>query len=128
MTLLDDALRVTAGWPAGRTLLRGNPAALYRDNVGAHLTASTLVVHPDRERVRNGGVMWRKKGKGCPILLKNFRSIASSLLKENKHFAAYVEHFLGHAPRSMSDKHYAAPAQNVFDEAMDWQHGRLFGR
>ena len=51
MTLLDDALRVTAGWPAGRTLLRGNPAALYRDNVGAHLTASTLVVHPDRERV-----------------------------------------------------------------------------
>jgi 8-oxo-dGTP pyrophosphatase MutT (NUDIX family) len=57
-----DAYRLVTQWvpPTAVTagirerflrLLREEPGAARRDNPGAHLTASTLVVHPDRRRI-----------------------------------------------------------------------------
>lgn len=41
-------------------------------------------------------------------------------------FAACVTLFLGHSPRSMKDRHYAAPPQALFDNAVLWL-GQQFG-
>jgi 8-oxo-dGTP pyrophosphatase MutT (NUDIX family) len=61
-SLRDNALQVLIGWSApdaaGHALRRlfvellgSEPGAVRRDHAGAHLTASTLVVDADRERV-----------------------------------------------------------------------------
>lgn len=41
-------------------------------------------------------------------------------------FAGCVSMFLGHSPKSMKDKHYAAPPQALFDAAVLWL-GQQFG-
>jgi 8-oxo-dGTP pyrophosphatase MutT (NUDIX family) len=57
-----DARRLVTAWVAPTTqtarirdrfleLLMAQPGAARRDNPGAHLTASTLVVHPDRRQI-----------------------------------------------------------------------------
>jgi hypothetical protein len=33
---------------------------------------------------------------------------------------ATVDLYLGHTPASVKDKHYAAPPQELFDEAVGW--------
>ena len=61
-TLHHDAHRLVTAWvpPTRQTaeirerfleLLAAQPTAARRDNPGAHLTASTLVVHPDRRQI-----------------------------------------------------------------------------
>jgi hypothetical protein len=37
-----------------------------------------------------------------------------------------VSHFLGHSPRTMKDRHYAAPATELFDKAVLWL-GKQYG-
>jgi hypothetical protein len=32
---------------------------------------------------------------------------------------------LGHAPQTVKDKHYAAPSQRVFDDALVWLHDKV---
>jgi hypothetical protein len=65
------------------------------------------------------GKKWRKYGKAT-ILLKQYRSIAATMLENHKEYGRYVSHFLGHSPKSIKDKHYAAPSQKLFDKALDW--------
>ena len=58
--------------------------------------------------------------------LKAFRKTAASMLENHATYGRYAQYFLGHAPRSVADKHYVKPSRTQFDEALKWL-GRQFG-
>ena len=68
----------------------------------------------------------RCKRLGLPGSFKWFRSTSATLLRSARDFADLPDHFLGEAPFKMSDKHYAAPPQQRFNEALEWL-GRELG-
>ena len=60
--------------------------------------------------------------------LKQLRKTAATLLDGHPVYGRFVGHFLGHSPRSIAARHYAAPSQELFDEAVRWlgqQMGQL---
>ncbi len=69
---------------------------------------------------------WRRYAADLPIKLKNFRSIGATLLEEHAVYGRYASHFLGHSPKTIAGKHYVAPSQNNFDEALDWLREQVF--
>ena len=60
------------------------------------------------------------------IPLKAFRSIAATLLESHETYGRYKGHFLGHSPKSIADKHYAAPSPELFDQAVNWLRRQIF--
>jgi integrase len=58
--------------------------------------------------------------------LKQLRKTAASLLGENPQYGRFAQYFLGHAPQSISERHYVRPSQALFDEAVTWL-GQQFG-
>jgi len=69
---------------------------------------------------------WRRYAAELPIKLKNFRSIGATLLEEHSVYGRYASHFLGHSPKTIAGKHYVAPSQKNFADALDWLRGRIF--
>jgi integrase len=66
---------------------------------------------------------WQKAKPGIP--LKALRSISATLLESHETYGRYVPHFLGHSPKTIAARHYAAPSQGLFDEALRWLHDQL---
>jgi integrase len=62
------------------------------------------------------------KGKS----FKTLRATGASKLEEHETHGRFTGLYLGHAPDSIKDKHYAAPPQKLFDEAITWL-GKQFG-
>jgi integrase len=58
--------------------------------------------------------------------LKRLRKTAASMLADHPKYARYAQHFLGHAPSSVADRHYVTPSQPQFDLALTWL-GKQFG-
>ena len=58
--------------------------------------------------------------------MKELRKTSASLLESHKDYGRFTSLFLGHAPTTIKDKHYAAPPQTLFDEAVLWL-GKQFG-
>lgn len=58
--------------------------------------------------------------------LKLIRKTSASLIESHKEYGRYKSHFLGHSPRSIADKHYAAPSVPLFDEIVNWL-GQQYG-
>jgi integrase len=52
--------------------------------------------------------------------MKQLRKTAATLLESHETYGRLTAHFLGHSPRSMKDRHYAAPPQELFDKAVLW--------
>jgi integrase len=52
--------------------------------------------------------------------LKSLKKTSASMLRNNEKYASLESLFLGHAPRSMSDRHYTAVPQNLLDAAISW--------
>ena len=52
--------------------------------------------------------------------LKSLKKTSASLLRDNAQFASLEGLFLGHAPQSMSDKHYTKVPQKLLDQAVQW--------
>jgi hypothetical protein len=73
---------------------------------------------------------YRYLGKRLGILkpkaLKLLRKTSASKLESHGEYGRYVSHFLGHAPRTVKDRHYAAPSCELFDRAIDWL-GKQYG-
>jgi integrase len=67
-----------------------------------------------------------KKKTGIRKPLKLIRKTSASLIESHKEYGRYKSHFLGHSPRTIADKHYAAPSVPLFDEIVDWL-GRQYG-
>jgi integrase len=58
--------------------------------------------------------------------LKLCRKTSASLLDDHDTYGRYTGHFLGHSPRSITDKHYVRPSPDQFDKAVAWL-GQQYG-
>lgn len=58
------------------------------------------------------------KRKKLPFTLKAFRSIGATIIGDHKEYGRYYHHFLAHSPKSIGDKHYVPPSDELFDEIM----------
>jgi hypothetical protein len=67
-----------------------------------------------------------KATTGIKKPMKSLKKTSASLIRNNENFASLESLFLGHAPQSMSDKHYAQVPQGLLDRAMEWL-GRELG-
>jgi integrase len=54
------------------------------------------------------------------VALKQFRKVSANLLHRHSHYCRYVEMFLAHSPRSVSDRFYLAADDAGFREAILW--------
>lgn len=59
--------------------------------------------------------------------LKQLRKLGATILDGHKDYGRFKSYFLGHSPRTVADRHYAAPSQSLFDEAVEWL-GRQLGQ
>jgi integrase len=55
--------------------------------------------------------------------LKSLKKTSASLIRSNAKYTSLESLFLGHAPQSMADKHYAVAPQALLDEAIIWLGG-----
>ena len=71
------------------------------------------------DNIRNAYERLQKKtGIGKP--LKSLKKTSASLIRGNGEFTGLESLFLGHAPQSMADRHYAAIPQDLLDRAINW--------
>ena len=68
-----------------------------------------------------------KRANKPTITLKALRSVSATLLESHPVYGRYKSHFLGHSPLSVADRHYAAPSQDLFDEAILWLRVQVLG-
>jgi integrase len=61
-----------------------------------------------------------KRRLGFKKPLKQLRKTSASLLESHPVYGRLTTLFLGHSPRSLKDRHYAAPSQPLLDEAVAW--------
>jgi integrase len=52
--------------------------------------------------------------------LKQLRKLGASILDTHPVYGRFVSYFLGHSPRTVADKNYRQPSQDLFDEAVTW--------
>lgn len=67
-----------------------------------------------------------KRGK-VSIPLKALRSVSATLLESHSVYGRFTTLFLGHSPASIKDRHYSAPPQALFDEALLWLREQILG-
>lgn len=101
----------------GRLLLNANGTPLWREGYGKKGKYQKVDnIRTAFERLR------RKTGVKKP--LKSLKKTSATLLRGSGKFTGLESLFLGHAPQSMSDKHYAGIPQNLLDEAIQWLRGQ----
>ena len=61
-----------------------------------------------------------KKRLGFKKPLKQLRKTGASILAEHPTYGRFVQHYLGHAPTTIADRHYIRPPTELFDEAIRW--------
>lgn len=67
---------------------------------------------------------WQQISSGCKVLpMKYLRKTSATLLAGNRDFATVADLFLGHAPRSIAEKHYKAAPMELLAEAVNWLAG-----
>ncbi len=73
------------------------------------------------------GNLFRAIRRRCGVRkpLKLLRKTSASLLESHETYGRFTSLFLGHSPKSMKDKHYAAPPQQLFDAAVTWLGEKL---
>ena len=71
------------------------------------------------DNVRNAFNRLRKK-TGVTKPLKSLKKTSASLIRSDPRYASLESLFLGHAPQSMSDKHYTVAPQALLDDAVIW--------
>jgi integrase len=68
-----------------------------------------------------------KKRLGFTKPLKQIRKLSASLLAQHEIYGRFDSFFLGHSPRTVADRHYVTPPQDLFDKAVLWL-GRKLGQ
>jgi integrase len=57
---------------------------------------------------------------GIPKSLDKLRKTSATHIESHKEYGRYKSHFLGLSPKSIADRHYAAPSTALFDEILMW--------
>jgi integrase len=117
-------------WPVTFELLRkyrsGTPTVLLTESgrpfVRKELVQGRLI---KSDNIRSNFAHVRNRVK-FPKSLKLLRKTSATLLESHETYGRFTQHFLGHAPRTIAARHYAAPAQDLFDAAVDWL-GQQYG-
>jgi len=114
-------------WPETFSLLKkcrrlDCPQVLANEN-GAPLLVSTLKADGKLHKVDNVHCNFsrccrRVKITGRPF--KSLRKTAATLLRGNATFSGLESVFLGHAPRSIADRHYAGVPHELLGQAINW--------
>jgi hypothetical protein len=52
--------------------------------------------------------------------MKELRKLGATLLAGHPDYGRFQSYFLGHSPRTVADKHYVMPPQELFDQAVTW--------
>jgi integrase len=52
--------------------------------------------------------------------MKQLRKTSATMLESHPVYGRFTSHFLGHAPATIKERHYAKPDQALFDEAVLW--------
>lgn len=115
-------------WPSTLKLLR----QLISDHDTLALTSKTgtklwehWIGEDGKEHEKNLiSLQWKKAKSKLP--LKAFRSIGATIIGDHKEYGRYYSHYLGHSPKSIGDKHYVSPSDDLFDEIMAYV-GRELG-
>ncbi len=115
-----------APWPETLALLTehwsDDPTLALTTKNGTPLWAA----RQDGARVRRKDIVGRFfRHAKAPIPHKRFRSVAATIIESHENYGRYVGHFLGHSPKSLKDRHYAAPSRELFDKVLEWLRGRI---
>lgn len=97
----------------GRVLVNANGAPLCTERVGDDGKFKRT------DNIKNAFDRLKKK-IDLSKPLKSLKKTSASLLRGNEKYQGLEGLFLGHAPKSMSDKHYTAVPEKLFDEAISW--------
>lgn len=98
------------------------------NNSGTPFKTEKLNANGNPSKVDIIGKEFRKLMKKCEITDRSFinlKKTSRSLLEDNKDFQAVAELFVGRAPKTVSERHYAKPAANWLAEATDWLRASL---
>jgi hypothetical protein len=121
-------------WPETLELLRKYKAtAEYPAPRGGNRLLLTskdkpLVAEGRTDNVRSAYMFLIRKAKlECKKPLMDLRKTGASMLARHKVYRYYVPYFLGHSPRSMSDKSYVKPPLKDFFKALRWLRKKLLG-
>jgi len=74
------------------------------------------------------GREFRRLKEKCKIKGRSFiclKKTSRSLLEDNRDFQPIAELFVGRAPKTVSEKHYANPPENWLADATDWLRKKL---
>ena len=120
-------------WPETFRLLQefrrqGSSQALANENGGALVTVR-LKENGRLHKVDNIHTGYFRLCSRVDIKNRPFKSLrktSATLLRGSKEHTGLETLFLGHAPRSMSEKHYSAPPSDLLASALDWL-GRELG-
>jgi integrase len=97
----------------GPVLLNENGKPLWHEEI----TAGGK--YKRKDNVRKAFDRLRKK-TGINKPPKSLKKTSASFIRNNSKYASLEGLFLGHAPQSMSDKHYTVAPQTLLDEAITW--------
>jgi integrase len=57
--------------------------------------------------------------------IKVFRKTAADRLEKHRDYGRFYDFFLAHAPKTVGERNYVTPSQELFDEALDWLRREL---
>ena len=97
----------------GLALLNSNGSPLWTETLGNDGK------YKKTDNVKNAFDRLCKK-TGIKKPLKSLKKTSASLLRDNERFQGLEGLFLGHAPQSMSDKHYTLVPGKLLDQAILW--------
>lgn len=118
-------------WPETIRLLRSqmNPDSEYvlttQDGQPLYVDSKTGTGATLYDRIKSQWRDYFKRGKKKQYTLKQFRFFGPDLLKLSGRYRAYREPFLGHAPRTETDKSYSSAEEDVTD-ACDYLEGLFY--
>ena len=98
------------------------------NDAGGHLKVESLDANGKLCKIDNivSAFSRLKREVGIKKPLKLIRKTSATLLKSGKQFSGVEAVFLGHAPRSVADRHYAQVPQVLLDAAIKWL-GKQYG-
>lgn len=116
-------------WPETLALLkalRRSPGRVFQTAKGSPMYESWYDDDGNPHDKDLFGTYWKRQKPQKPgIPLGKFRSIGATTLWNDSVFGQYKDYFLALAPKTVSEKHYAAPANEPFFEATDYIRQRL---